>query len=491
MSLYSRLGLNFDTTRFGSGETLSIPAANTLTLIANTSGTIPTWQQYDLSVGSPVPSNYFRNPTSIYLNQLQTASNTLLYSANTANTANISLAAADLILELASFQSHTDNISGVVQVNNNQFPSFQSAQNLGQLNMMTLAKSDGVSNTAPILGSYTSLFIQDELSANANTLIFFVNEVANSINNMSQSSNLSNIIVANITSYIQNTQSLLATRRTGDWTFYQNSTQLARDVGYMQQFNSLGGTASYLISNLVGTQALTANLGTILTTAGGGATGSVPGQSGVSSYSNAPITSLGTVVTGIWQASVIQPLYGGTGLASFGSGGALYATSANNLTVGILPLSAGGTGTTSSTGSGSVVLNTAPTLINAILNGTTTIPNVSATSIVTTNVSATSIVTTNLLVANVSATSLSVTNVVSNITTTNVIPSITSTYSLGSANNRWANIYTSDLQLSNESKGPNDVDGTTGNWTIQEGSNDLFIINNKTGKRYKFSLEEV
>ena len=71
------------------------------------------------------------------------------------------------------------------------------------------------------------------------------------------------------------------------------------------------------------------------------------------------------------------------------------------------------------------------------------------------------------------------------------MPVATSTYSLGTANNRWAYIYTSDLELSNEAKGPNDIDGTTGNWTIQEGANDLFIINNKTGKRYKFSLEEL
>ena len=398
MSLYNRLNLNFDTTRFGSAQSLSNGAANTLSLIATTSGGMPTWQQYDLSVGSPVRSNYFRNPTTVFLNQMQTASNTLFFSANTANTANISSAAANLLIELASFQSHTDNISGVAVVNNTQYPSFQSAQNIGQLNMMTLAKSDGVSNTAPILGSFTSLFIQDELAANANTLMFFVGELQSSLNVTSQSSNLSNIIVANITTYIQNTQALLATRRTGDWTFYQNSTQLAQDVGYMQQFSNLGGTASYLVSNLVGTQALTSNLGSSLVTTVG-ATGVVSAPSQGGSYSSAPITSLGTVVTGIWQAAIIQPQYGGTGLSSFGSGGALYATSANNLTVGTLPVADGGTGTITSTGTGSVVLNTAPTLINVTLNGTTTIPNVSATSIVTTSIVTTN-TNTNLLVAN-------------------------------------------------------------------------------------------
>ena len=40
------------------------------------------------------------------------------------------------------------------------------------------------------------------------------------------------------------------------------------------------------------------------------------------------------------------------------------------------------------------------------------------------------------------------------------------------------------------SKG-NDVDGTTGDWTIQEGDENLFLVNNNTGKKYKFNLTEV
>jgi len=63
-------------------------------------------------------------------------------------------------------------------------------------------------------------------------------------------------------------------------------------------------------------------------------------------------------------------------------------------------------------------------------------------------------------------------------------------YDLGLSGNRWRNLYTTDLQLSNEG-GSNDVDGTWGNYTIQEGENDLFLINNRSGKKYKFNLTEV
>jgi hypothetical protein len=75
--------------------------------------------------------------------------------------------------------------------------------------------------------------------------------------------------------------------------------------------------------------------------------------------------------------------------------------------------------------------------------------------------------------------------------TGSLIPSTTDTYDLGSASKIWANIYTGDLNLNNEAKGGNDIDGSTGSWTVQEGSNDLFLINRKSGKKYKFKLEEI
>ena len=83
-----------------------------------------------------------------------------------------------------------------------------------------------------------------------------------------------------------------------------------------------------------------------------------------------------------------------------------------------------------------------------------------------------------------------------------LLPGSDNSLNLGSSAKRWANIYTGDLQLSNvsgstdqngESITPvgNEVDNTQGTWTIQEGSNDLFIINRLNGKKYKFNLTEV
>jgi hypothetical protein len=71
-----------------------------------------------------------------------------------------------------------------------------------------------------------------------------------------------------------------------------------------------------------------------------------------------------------------------------------------------------------------------------------------------------------------------------------LIPAATDSIDLGSSTNRWRNIYTNDLNLSNEG-GANDVDGTWGSWTIQEGEDELFLLNRRNGKKYKFNLSEV
>lgn len=76
-------------------------------------------------------------------------------------------------------------------------------------------------------------------------------------------------------------------------------------------------------------------------------------------------------------------------------------------------------------------------------------------------------------------------------------PGSSNSQDLGSSSYPWRDLYIGDLVLTNEnrknddgSKG-NEIDGTTGNWTIQEGEEHLFIINNSNGKKYKFALEEI
>ena len=62
-----------------------------------------------------------------------------------------------------------------------------------------------------------------------------------------------------------------------------------------------------------------------------------------------------------------------------------------------------------------------------------------------------------------------------------ILPSVDSTYNLGSADLRWANVYTGDLHLRND----------RGDWTLIEAEETLLLRNNKTDRFYKFVLESI
>lgn len=65
--------------------------------------------------------------------------------------------------------------------------------------------------------------------------------------------------------------------------------------------------------------------------------------------------------------------------------------------------------------------------------------------------------------------------------TGNINPQATNSYDLGTAALRWRNIYTQDLNLSNG----------IGDYTIIEGIEELYLVNNNSGKHFKFALIEV
>ena len=70
-----------------------------------------------------------------------------------------------------------------------------------------------------------------------------------------------------------------------------------------------------------------------------------------------------------------------------------------------------------------------------------------------------------------------------------LMPGSNASQDLGTSSRRWDNVWVNDLQLSNKGKS-NDVDGTWGDWTLQEGEHKIYMINNRTGKKYSLKMEE-
>ena len=89
-----------------------------------------------------------------------------------------------------------------------------------------------------------------------------------------------------------------------------------------------------------------------------------------------------------------------------------------------------------------------------------------------------------------------------NITVTNItlkgsmLPDVSGIRSLGSSTLKYNEIhatdfYAADMHFSNVGSRVNEVDGTSGSWTLQEGDENIYMLNNITGKKYKISLTEV
>ena len=76
------------------------------------------------------------------------------------------------------------------------------------------------------------------------------------------------------------------------------------------------------------------------------------------------------------------------------------------------------------------------------------------------------------------------------LVTNEVRPASNNTHSLGTSLLRWSEVFTNDLHLSNEGSS-NSVDGTWGDWTIQEGEDKVFMLNNRNGKKYAINLTEI
>lgn len=97
------------------------------------------------------------------------------------------------------------------------------------------------------------------------------------------------------------------------------------------------------------------------------------------------ITTLGTIGTGTWQGTTIATAYGGTGLTSFTSGGAVYATSSSALTTGTLPVASGGTGAVTLTGyvkgNGTSAFTASATIPNTDITGLGTMSTQNANSV--------------------------------------------------------------------------------------------------------------
>ena len=268
-SVFALLNYSFDDAKYGNSIYLTDQAKKYLELAPKE---IEPWQQNDIADGVVSRSRYYVNPAANVCSTLLANANIIFASANSdpsntftqvgAGNAAMDLANTTLlfITEIIAFKSHTDNISGltIATSSSKTVPHYDSVISMGQEMLILTNTTDSISNTTPMLGNFTSLFIGDDLANN--NLVIYTDRLAMDAANVGGISSLTANQINTIITHVQTANTLIGVRRAHDWNFYAKSVQIMDDYYFVRNFTHLGNTNSYLLNNLIGTDFLKTNI---------------------------------------------------------------------------------------------------------------------------------------------------------------------------------------------------------------------------------------
>jgi hypothetical protein len=249
--VYATLGYNFSDP---NGDVLTL-SANTIAHLNSMPAFIDSWQAQDIA--NNTVGGYYQNPVASYTSSIISISQTMITVANTGASQNI--ANCDLIITAAnglyntttSFLAHTNRISGVTPFvgQDVENPYYDTAMGLGKTALYITNQTDNITNTSPILGSFTSILIGPQISSANVTLVNSLVTLTNGVtaNNLTQSQ------ITQILANISSANTLLFSRQTADVTYYTNLRTFVDNYNTVKKFTNMGETETYLVNNFVGT----------------------------------------------------------------------------------------------------------------------------------------------------------------------------------------------------------------------------------------------
>ena len=249
--VYATLGYNFDDP---NDDVINL-SANTIAHLNSMPAFIEPWQAQDIANNNV--GGYYQNPVSANVNSIITISQNMITVANTGASQNIAncelivTAANGLYNNASSFLAHTNRISGVTPFIGQDVvnPYYDTAMGLGKTALYITNQTDNITNTSPILGSFTSILIGPQIDS-ANTALansYIVLDTGVTANTLTESQ------ISSILSTISNTNTLLVTRQTADVTYYGNLRTFVENYNTVKKFQNMGETETYLVNNFVGT----------------------------------------------------------------------------------------------------------------------------------------------------------------------------------------------------------------------------------------------
>ena len=220
---------------------------------------ITTWQAQDIANNDV--GGYYQNPMAVVSNLIVQNATIIYNTANTANitnVANVKSSALALSTAASSFGTHTSKLSGLTPYDGTDTvsPYMDMAMSAGRTAMYITYQTDGIMNNAPIMGSFTSLMIEPQLSSNNVILDTYRAQFANSVVTTSNTvySNLTSASMTTLITQMDNMKNFMDNRRTSDCNYYSNVRSFIEKYNKTKVLNNMGETEKYLVNNLIGTE---------------------------------------------------------------------------------------------------------------------------------------------------------------------------------------------------------------------------------------------
>jgi len=272
-TLFQNLGYNYndphgDITEF---------SANTVEHMDSMPSLIQDWQTEDIATSNV--GGYLQNPLGSVSTNIVVSANAIKNIVSTIVTytnigvsnvmANVANSSNNLITSATNFKDHTDRVSGAINLSDafagntsdavlsSTKPFRDTIKGTSKILTYIIYQTDGISNTAILNGSQTSLFTGPEMNVYYNAISTYANTINSSITFTPNAESSLTLTQANtINTSINQAITFMDTRRTHDETFFTNMKTMLSDYNKTKQFTNMGSSETALLNDYTGTSKL-------------------------------------------------------------------------------------------------------------------------------------------------------------------------------------------------------------------------------------------
>jgi hypothetical protein len=175
------------------------------------------------------------------------------------------------IAEAKNFINHTNRLSNTVEFKPEaaELPHYDPAMAVGKQLLYVVNQTDGIENTSPILGTFTSLFVEPEMTDYNNTISPYSALIANSITITTtfeggmdggyvttKTSNLASNVITTMTDTVNSLKVFIERRRKHDENFWKKAQAIVEEYNKLKRVSSGGETQEKLIDGYIGSDSL-------------------------------------------------------------------------------------------------------------------------------------------------------------------------------------------------------------------------------------------